>query len=390
MLDGMSGRNRRKRKARQARERRSRARLSERDGRDQGRKTRRLARHQADYETFEALRLSFAESEEPPLCQYCGTAMTAEDLVFCCSCQTPHHRDCWREAGSCTTFACGSTRALDERVLLQSVTDLSADLAIPSHDLLVIDDTGKARAPNGSHGGTRAIRLRQVPRPPRTQADAWEVIEEGGRELVKIEMLTSAELTHRVLAIGGLIFALLAALQKAGALAGIALIFSGIGIALWSLFDAYHVVDLAHGTVWYRRLLGGIDTGSVVGRIEDLHAVTVRGTRHKAKHQTWWTYEPVFVFRDGRVVKMREHTTDFRKANGLAESYASLLRRPWIRGGEGRSLVVSRQGRSCSVRQLPHVWFRDEFLPGIATTLRWGGSLALLVFLTALLRSLFL
>jgi len=42
-------------------------------------------------------------------CQVCGTEMTS-DVVKCASCATPHHRDCWRYVGGCSTFACQSRR----------------------------------------------------------------------------------------------------------------------------------------------------------------------------------------------------------------------------------------------------------------------------------------
>ena len=42
-------------------------------------------------------------------CQVCGAEMTS-DVVKCASCATPHHRDCWRYVGGCSTFACQSRR----------------------------------------------------------------------------------------------------------------------------------------------------------------------------------------------------------------------------------------------------------------------------------------
>ncbi|HZN36760.1 MAG TPA: RING finger protein [Pirellulaceae bacterium] len=54
-----------------------------------------------------------AENREPDTaeaqCQVCGAGLTG-DLVYCASCETPHHRDCWTYFGSCSTYACGEKR----------------------------------------------------------------------------------------------------------------------------------------------------------------------------------------------------------------------------------------------------------------------------------------
>ena len=41
-------------------------------------------------------------------CQVCGTEMR-ERIVFCAKCRTPHHEECWRYAGECSTYACKET-----------------------------------------------------------------------------------------------------------------------------------------------------------------------------------------------------------------------------------------------------------------------------------------
>lgn len=46
-------------------------------------------------------------------CPYCGEPPGTRALVSCVACETLHHRDCWREAEACTTFACGEARARD-------------------------------------------------------------------------------------------------------------------------------------------------------------------------------------------------------------------------------------------------------------------------------------
>ena len=40
-------------------------------------------------------------------CPYCKTTLTeTDDIVVCDICEMPHHKDCWIENGSCTTFGC--------------------------------------------------------------------------------------------------------------------------------------------------------------------------------------------------------------------------------------------------------------------------------------------
>jgi hypothetical protein len=47
-----------------------------------------------------------AASAEPPTCQVCGEAIT-EAMVTCRSCRTPHHKECWKYYGACSTYGCG-------------------------------------------------------------------------------------------------------------------------------------------------------------------------------------------------------------------------------------------------------------------------------------------
>lgn len=47
-------------------------------------------------------------------CQICGEALES-DLVYCASCHTPHHRDCWEYYGGCSTYACGQKKYARKR-----------------------------------------------------------------------------------------------------------------------------------------------------------------------------------------------------------------------------------------------------------------------------------
>ena len=50
--------------------------------------------------------LTMGDSADDIICQVCGDSITS-DVVFCRSCQTPHHQDCWKYYGQCSTFGCG-------------------------------------------------------------------------------------------------------------------------------------------------------------------------------------------------------------------------------------------------------------------------------------------
>jgi hypothetical protein len=43
------------------------------------------------------------------VCQVCGDTIRRSEVVYCKSCRTPHHRDCWNYFGACSTFGCGQT-----------------------------------------------------------------------------------------------------------------------------------------------------------------------------------------------------------------------------------------------------------------------------------------
>jgi hypothetical protein len=43
-------------------------------------------------------------------CPVCGTAM-ADQVVRCEACQTPHHGECWKYVGRCSTYGCRGKRA---------------------------------------------------------------------------------------------------------------------------------------------------------------------------------------------------------------------------------------------------------------------------------------
>lgn len=55
-----------------------------------------------------------SEPAEAAICQICGDKIVT-NLVFCRSCRTPHHYDCWTYYGACSTFGCGERRCFRPR-----------------------------------------------------------------------------------------------------------------------------------------------------------------------------------------------------------------------------------------------------------------------------------
>jgi hypothetical protein len=49
-----------------------------------------------------------AEDAGPPTCKVCGDPISGQGSprVFCSTCRTPHHRDCWDFIGACSVFGC--------------------------------------------------------------------------------------------------------------------------------------------------------------------------------------------------------------------------------------------------------------------------------------------
>ncbi len=48
------------------------------------------------------------------MCKVCGEPIE-HDIVWCSSCRTPHHQECWQYAGACSTYACGQKRYVAAR-----------------------------------------------------------------------------------------------------------------------------------------------------------------------------------------------------------------------------------------------------------------------------------
>jgi len=86
-----------------------------------------------------------AEPDEPTACQICGTPIEPP-IVWCSSCGTPHHADCWDYLGRCSAYGCAGDVARTSPPSLHR----------PSEQILVIDAepaavTVESGAPD-SHG----------------------------------------------------------------------------------------------------------------------------------------------------------------------------------------------------------------------------------------------
>lgn len=80
-------------------------------------------------------------------CPYCKTPFQEGDVVvFCSTCEMPHHLACWTENQGCTTFGCtggigetidGSTAANTSATHTYSAPVISADVARPSQQPII-------------------------------------------------------------------------------------------------------------------------------------------------------------------------------------------------------------------------------------------------------------
>jgi hypothetical protein len=67
---------------------------------------------QLAYGDSEGIEIMASHATEGPTasanCQVCGEPLT-RDIVYCSSCKTPHHKECWNYIGRCSTYACNET-----------------------------------------------------------------------------------------------------------------------------------------------------------------------------------------------------------------------------------------------------------------------------------------
>jgi len=73
-------------------------------------------------------------------CLYCGSPLSSEGVVYCSRCVTPHHQDCFAEAG-CSIFACGGKESSDtpdrySQIADQAATTLPATVPVSTPSLV--------------------------------------------------------------------------------------------------------------------------------------------------------------------------------------------------------------------------------------------------------------
>lgn len=49
---------------------------------------------------------AWQEDSGPPTCKVCNGPIGEGEMVFCATCNTPHHRDCWEYIGGCSIYGC--------------------------------------------------------------------------------------------------------------------------------------------------------------------------------------------------------------------------------------------------------------------------------------------
>jgi TM2 domain-containing membrane protein YozV len=51
-------------------------------------------------------------------CPYCGEEMIKGETrsIYCCTCGTAHHPDCWQENGGCTVYGCASAPSEEPKI----------------------------------------------------------------------------------------------------------------------------------------------------------------------------------------------------------------------------------------------------------------------------------
>jgi hypothetical protein len=59
-------------------------------------------------EFFDGSAAAVSQATATARCMVCGEGLSA-DVVYCRSCRTPHHRDCWSYSGGCSTYGCRET-----------------------------------------------------------------------------------------------------------------------------------------------------------------------------------------------------------------------------------------------------------------------------------------
>jgi hypothetical protein len=58
-------------------------------------------------------------------CRVCGDPI-GQDVVYCGTCKTPHHYDCWTYNGACSIYGCGGKSYLSGRRAARALRGVTA------------------------------------------------------------------------------------------------------------------------------------------------------------------------------------------------------------------------------------------------------------------------
>ena len=85
-----------------------------------------------EYYLVNLTKLGYMKENEHLHCQICGEEL-GDQLVWCARCKTPHHADCWRYTGVCSTYGCGSKTKVEtfEQAEAFDVSTLPAVTPVP-------------------------------------------------------------------------------------------------------------------------------------------------------------------------------------------------------------------------------------------------------------------
>ena len=265
--------------------------------------------------------------EDIPICQICGAPFDGSPVVYCNSCDTPHHKDCWDYLGHCSTFGCYATS-------IKGRQQVASNHSSEGEVLIIDEDTPEKEL----------VDVDQM----LDMASDFEITR--AKPFMRMDLDTPLEnFTFWSALLTGLasLWALSAAAEISPLLIGTSL---ALGIT-YTAIDCTYLLDNRSRTVYYFRRVFGITTRYHVCSYDDIHTVAVKGTRHKSKHSTWWNYGVVFITRDGDVIPVStEKYEEYRHACSIADILGNVTNSPVNHGHRAHELIVVQRPSGPIVR----------------------------------------
>ena len=276
--------------------------------------------------------------EESPICQVCGAPFDGGPIVYCASCDTPHHKDCWNYLGHCSTFGCYTTIEAQK----PSIVAINR-----KSDILIIDENTPVK---------ELVDAEQM----LDMASDYELTRSN--PYMRMDLDTPLEnFTFWSALLTGLasVWALSAAAEISPLLIGASL---ALGIT-YTAIDCTYLLDNRTRTVYYYRRVFGVTTRYRVCDYDEIHMVAVKGTRHKSKHSTWWNYGVVFITKDGDVFPVStEKHEDYQHACRIADILADLTHSTAKHGFRAHELIVVDRPSGPLVKYEPYSIMNHPFL----------------------------